>query len=32
MDARGLVLNPMSKRIIGCALAVAGALGTGFLE
>ena len=32
MDAHGAVLNPMSRRIIGCALTVAGALGTGFLE
>ena len=32
MDAQGPVLNPMSRRIIGCALTVAGALGTGFLE
>ena len=32
MDAHGPVLNPMSRRIIGCALTVAGALGTGFLE
>jgi GxxExxY protein len=32
MDAHGPVLNPMSGRIIGCALTVAGALGTGFLE
>jgi GxxExxY protein len=32
MDAPGPVLNPMSRRIIGCALTVAGALGTGFLE
>jgi GxxExxY protein len=32
MDADGPVLNPMSRRIIGCALTVAGALGTGFLE
>ena len=32
MDPHGPVLNPISKRIIGCALTVAGALGTGFLE
>ena len=32
MDAHGPVLHPMSRRIIGCALTVAGALGTGFLQ
>jgi PD-(D/E)XK nuclease superfamily len=32
MDAHGAVLNPLSKRIIGCGLRVAGTLGNGFLE
>lgn len=32
MDAHGGVLNPLSKRIIGCGLRVAGTLGNGFLE
>ena len=32
MDAHAAVLNPLSKRIIGCALTVAGTLGNGFLE
>ena len=32
MDAHGAVLNPLSKRIIGCGLRVAGTLGIGFLE
>jgi GxxExxY protein len=32
MDAPGAVLNPLSKRIIGCGLRVAGTLGNGFLE
>jgi GxxExxY protein len=32
MNANGAALNPLSKRIIGCALTVAGALGGGFLE
>jgi GxxExxY protein len=32
MNANGPVLNAQSKRIIGCALTVANALGTGFLE
>jgi GxxExxY protein len=32
MDAHGAVLNPQSKRIIGCGLRVAGTLGNGFLE
>ena len=32
MDKHGAVLNPLSKRIIGCALRVAGTLGCGFLE
>ena len=32
MDAHGAVLNPLSKRIIGCSLRVAGTLGNGFLE
>jgi GxxExxY protein len=32
MNASAAVLNPMSKRIIGCAWTVATALGSGFLE
>ena len=32
MDAHSAVLNPLSKRIIGCGLRVAGTLGNGFLE
>ena len=32
MDAHGAVLNPLSQRIIGCGLRVAGTLGNGFLE
>jgi GxxExxY protein len=32
MDAHGAMLNPLSKRIIGCGLRVAGTLGNGFLE
>jgi GxxExxY protein len=32
MDAHGAVLNPLSTRIIGCGLRVAGTLGNGFLE
>jgi len=32
MNANGPVLNPLSKRIIGCALTVANTLGSGFLE
>jgi len=32
MDTHGAVLNPLSKRIIGCGLSVAGTLGCGFLE
>jgi GxxExxY protein len=32
MDAHGAVLNPLSKRVIGCGLRVAGNLGNGFLE
>jgi GxxExxY protein len=32
MDANGNDVNPLSKRIIGCALTVANTLGSGFLE
>ena len=32
MDAHGVVLNPLSKRIIGCGLRMAGTLGNRFLE
>ena len=32
MDSHGAELNPLSKRIIGCSLKVAGTLGSGFLE
>jgi GxxExxY protein len=32
MNADASVLNPLSKRVIGCALTVSNALGSGFLE
>jgi GxxExxY protein len=32
MNADALVLNPLSKRVIGCALTVSNGLGSGFLE
>ena len=32
MDSQAAVLNPLSKRIIGCGLRVASTLGNGFLE
>lgn len=32
MNADELALNPLSKRIIGCALTVSAVLGVGFLE
>jgi GxxExxY protein len=32
MNANSAVLNPLSNRIIGCALTVANTLGSGFLE
>jgi hypothetical protein len=32
MEAHGAVLNPLSKRIIGCGLKVAGTLGNGLLR
>jgi GxxExxY protein len=32
MDGPGAGLNPLSRRIIGCAFRVAGTLGSGFLE
>jgi hypothetical protein len=32
MNTDASVLNPLSKRVIGCALTVSNALGSGFLE
>lgn len=32
MNENETLLNPLSKRVIGCALTVAGTLGNGFLE
>lgn len=32
MNADASILNPMSKKVIGCALTVSGTLGSGFLE